>query len=403
MSTTIYHHVVITAGISLFAATNVYGKLARDQELFRFDRSNPLPLEHETEEEARLRWADFCRNADPALAKAKPEHISAEFSLLNVLEKQKRLGKNPQVTLIVTNTLGGRGSAEFIARLLRITFGAEVRTKIIDDLDVNQPTMLLRSLGQFMQIVAQELDGKDPSFTCFAPVGGYKVMTSLGYLAGAYMGFPTAYLHEDNQILHEVPAVPIQIEYNELAKFAPLLRKAQRTSLEWDQMSFAEQTYVNQHPYLFYRLETLVALSAFGIFIAGRPEYAMLFNTQVYASKAVEKEFQGSDREFLCGQVRELLKKLDNAEAYWGELCHELTFEKLKGQDLVSHLYKGASKGTLVFRAAYRYDQDSDALFLNRIWTNHGVYEREASRSSGLRAADQPEAWCDLSRDIWDR
>ena len=406
MSTVIYHNIVATAGISLFAPYNEYGKIARDKGLLRFGRSNPLPLDGETDAETRLRWASFCQHTDLQPTQTHPHAISAEFSLLHALREQGRLGRNPQVSLIITQTLGGWAAAELLTRLLREAFSAEVQIKTISDLDVNEPATLRRSLGQFMQTVAQELEGKDASFTCFAPVGGYKVMTSLGYLAGAYMGFPTAYLHEEKQVLHEVPAVPIQIDHAELRRITPLVRRARAGILEWNTLSVPEQDAITRHPYLFDRAADLVVLNAFGIFITGRPEYTRLFGTWVYGSEAIEREFRGGAGTFLCGQVRELIKKLrdtlDNPTANGDDLHHELTFASLRDKALVFQLYRGASNGVLVFRAAYRYDSAMDELFLNRIWTNHDVYEREAEQGKGLRTTDEPATWSDLTSLIWE-
>ncbi len=402
MSTSIYHNIVATAGISLFAAHNEYGKLARNEGFFRFERSNPLPLADETEEATRLRWSNFCSRADLQATRTHPQAISAEFSLLHALSRLKRLGDSPHVSLIITQTLGGWAAAELLKRLLRNAFSAEVQIKTIGDLDVNEPANLRRSLGQFMQTVAQELEGKDASFTCFAPVGGYKVMTSLGYLAGAYMGFPTAYLHEDNQVLHEVPAVPIQIDHVALSRLAPLVRQTRGEIMKWSALPIPDQEAISRHPYLFERADDLIALNAFGIFITGRPEYARLFGTQVHGTEAIETEFRGGAGNFLCGQVRELIKKLNDPTGNWGELRHELSFESLNGKDLAFHLYKGASNGVLPFRAAYQYERATDVLFLSRIWTNHAAYEREASQGKGLRATDQSASWRDLTSLIWE-
>jgi CRISPR/Cas system-associated protein Csm6 len=401
-----YHQIVATAGISLFANFNIYGTLAREQNLFKFNRSNPLPLADEDAAAALERWRGLCRNFDLDAAAAKPQAVSAEYSLLNALCEQGRLGPNPRVTLVVTRTLGGQAAGALLELLLKRHFSAVVDLNVVDDIQVDERERLRRSMGSFMQEVAQALQGNDRSSTCFAPVGGYKVMTSLGYLAGAYMGFPTAYLHEDNQVLHEIPAVPIQIGRSELQAMGDLLRRARYDTLEWQQLSYGEQQQINSHPYLFERVDELVTLNAFGEFLAQRPENAVVFGARVSATPDVEAILRSGQGDFVAREIRELLKKLEQAKqnpaANWGELKHEKAFAGLRDQHLAYSLYKGASNSSLAVRMAYRTEHNGGALFLNRVWTDHNRYEREAEQGQGLREANNVD-WRDLSDLIWDK
>lgn len=97
-------------------------------------------------------------------------------------------------------------------------------------------------------------------------------------------------------------------------------------------------------------------------------------------------------------QVSEFLKKLKTPLRPRGELGHEAAFDGL-GETPFS-LYKSASRGT-VFRAAYRYDADEETLYLNRVWMDHDLYEREASMGIGVR--DDPDGieWRDRTGMIW--
>ena len=185
--------------------------------------------------------------------------VSAEFSLLHALQKEDRLSENAQVTLVHTDTLGGCAAALFLEKILARDFGADMRLKKVEDIDTSNRRRLRRSLGGFMSVIADALYGHDTTYTCFAPIGGFKMMTYLAYLAGAYLGFPTAYLHEDDQQLHEVPAVPIRISADELQAIAPILKRIAREDvLEFDELSALEQDLVRKCPYYFERDSDLV-------------------------------------------------------------------------------------------------------------------------------------------------
>lgn len=107
-------------------------------------------------------------------------------------------------------------------------------------------------------------------------------MTSLGYLVGAYMGFPTAYLHEDHQALHEIPAAPVNIDADVLRSLAPLLRRLRNHGdAEWECLTHGDRAAISRHGYLFERLDTLVGVNAFGRFLMDRPAHRAMFWQQV--------------------------------------------------------------------------------------------------------------------------
>lgn len=389
-----YHTVVITGGISAFNAHNVYRQWTDQLALFHFERANPLLLADETEEETLAAWRESCRTVDWRLANNAPKNVSAEFSLLHALRSQQRLAERARVILLHTATLGGKTTAILLERLLPACFQVEVRLQDVGEIDVNDRAALNRSLGSFMEKVANALAQGEPRTTCFAPVGGYKVMTSLGYLAGAYLGFPTAYLHEDNQVLHEIPAIPIQLQADTLQAAAPLMRRLliEGTS-ELNALSSAEQEIIDRCPYLFETHAELVDLNAFARFVAKRPEHGGLFGPQIYLSAtAREAVSNANNHNYAQGQVQELLKRLKSPQQFRSELHHEATFNNLK--DAEFGLYKGAVQGTLVFYASYRWDAKQQSLHINRIWFNHDSYIRDAKAGNGF--FDNGEDW-----EIW--
>jgi putative CRISPR-associated protein (TIGR02619 family) len=393
----IYHTVVITGGISIFGAHNVYRKWTDQLNLFHFERANPLPLTGKTEEEALAEWRDACRIVDSQLAHNDPKNVSAEFSLLYALRTQNRLTERPRVILLHTITLGGEAAAILLERLLPAYFKAEVRLQGVGDVDVNDRAALNRSLGNFMEKVASALTEGEPATTCFAPVGGYKVMTSLGYLAGAYLGFPTAYLQEDNQVLHEIPAIPVQLQADTLRAVAPLMRRLLIGGgvTEFSALSADEQKIIVRYPYLFETHADLVDLNAFARFVTGRPEHRALFGSQVYLSITARQAIGDTNlHNYALRQVQELLKRLQLPQQFRNELHHEATFDNLKNADFA--LYKGAVHRA-VFYAAYRWDKKQQCLYINRIWLNHD-YTRDAEAGNGFFGdGDGWEIWSEAS------
>ena len=398
-----YHHIVITAGISLFSPANIFRKWHdAELDLFAFERTNPIAPKGEDADALLEQWRSACAAADLiGMAADAPKNVSAEFSLLHALRVGNQLGDAPRVVLIHTSSLGGRAAAALLERLIADHFDARVTARAVDDINPDDRVRLRRSLGGFMQVVAKSLEGHDPFSTCFAPMGGYKIMTSLGYLAGAYRGFPTAYLHEDSQVLQEIPAVPIRIDPEELRGSAPILRRL-RTSglLEWKGLSETERDIVRRHPYLFDRVDDLVAVNVFGEFLMNQPENAGLFACRVFFSPEAEKAARDRrHRDFVFQQIRELIKKLDLPDGNWGELRHDLDFSSL-AKNPRFFLYKGARNGDLTFSAAYSHDREAGEIRLNRIWTDKNQYMRRAEKGDGFFDDPADVAWTDGSEAV---
>lgn len=394
-----YHQVVLTAGISVFAPRNVFGAWARETGLFAFTGISPAPGDDLEPEACLAAWDERCRQVDIAPAQQQPTNVSAEVSLLQALQARHRLGAEPGVTLVVTDTFAGRAAATLVRRCIERLFGGHVSYRFIADIAVDEPERLRRSLGAMMGEIAQALGGGDPSFTCFAPVGGYKVITSLGYLVGAYLGFPTAYLHEDNQILHEIPAVPIRVSPADLTAAFPLIRRCWYGPLELATLSGAERALLEQFAFLFEQCDGLTDLTAFGRFLADRPELLAHTRPQVLATEEVADLLAGGHRRFVAQQIAAMVERLPYAISMRGEFRHDTTFDRLKGAQYA--LYKGAANGTPVFYAAYAHNQAAVELRLRRIWLHHDTYLREAQSGTGF--FDHPEAlqWVSISELVW--
>jgi putative CRISPR-associated protein (TIGR02619 family) len=312
------------------------------------------------------------------------KRVSAEYSAMRALRAEGRLADEPQVVLVHTDTTDGELAARLLAALIERDFEAAVVLRGVTDLDVTDRKRLAASLGRFMHEIAQALRAGEPRTTVFAALGGYKVMTSLGYLTGAYCRYGSIYVHEDGQALHEVPWVPVKIDPEEFRRVAPLARRAHRL-VEWDSLTPREQQQADEMPWLFARVDEILGLSPFGEFLAQEPEFEELFRTRVRVAREVEAVVR-EQADAVRRDVEHLLAWLPTENTdHKGELHHEVTFGHHGTQYA---LYK---HGGSALRMAWRYDAAEDVLYLRWVWTDHGRYEREAKAGHVLRS--EPSGW----------
>lgn len=369
-----YYRIVVTTGVSAFGGANVLRAWAQEHGLLVFPTPspNPVPPEGKTAEQT---LADLARAAAmPGGLEgvvSDPRRVSAEYSAIAALRKEGRISENPQVVLIHTDTLGGKASALLLAALLKADFGANVECRECP-MNVNDRAALRANLGDFMQRVASELRDYDPHGTCFAPLGGFKVMTSLGYLAGAYFGFPTLYTHEDNQVVHEVPAIPVRVPEDDLRALAPLVRKV-GSGCALAELAPAEVEQAEAYSWVFERADDLLCVNAFGLFLM--QENPGIFGTRLRVARRVDREFDKDPRKgFVLQQLGVLAAKLV-AGSQEADLRHERDWD-LDHQE-GWHLYKGASNGVHILRALYRYEPEEPSLVVKMAWTDHDRYESE--------------------------
>jgi putative CRISPR-associated protein (TIGR02619 family) len=369
-----YNRIVATCGVSVFSPRHPYRKWAEQRGLLAFaeQAQNPSPPAGMSEEDARTIWLRTCTTpgADGPPEPDTPKLVSAEFSALHALRQENRLADRVHLVLIHTDTFGGEAAAVLLEALIGREFAATVR-RVKVPMNVADREDLRNNLGGFMHAVAESLRGGDRQSTCFAPLGGYKVMTSLGYLAGAYLGYPTIYLHEDDQIAHMIPAVPVRIPRDELESIAPLLKRVGIACYESD-LDRNDLSLIDRYSWLFDRADEIVAVNGFGRFLMQEPEYADLFRPAIQVTDAISRQFPATGNAAVAlRQQLTILADKRRAGSTDADLYHERTWSRDLGD---WNLYKGSSNGVLAIRVVYRWKDD--VLSVATAWTSHDEYER---------------------------
>src|SRR5690625_2256396 len=305
----------------------------------------------------------------------------AEISMVSTLQNRSQLSNNPYVTLFYTDTFKGRIAGFVIKSLLEKRYGATVKLRKVYELDVNNRPLLNRSLGKYLSDVSDELREGEPRTTCFAPIGGYKVMTSLGYLVGAIHKYPSSYLHEGSSVIHEIPAVNVEVDESFIIDNHNLLKKFfVGDYFSYDKLSAYEKDLVNNHTVYFEQEEGLVALNPFGRFLCDQGKYYKYFKSKVFLERSIKEMI---DRRYanywkdVYHEIKQLMYQHSNHQAdYRSTLYHESDFSQLNKKKLTYHLFKGGNHP--IFRAVWKYDETEDRYLIFHIWFDHDEYERQA-------------------------
>jgi len=375
-----YYNIVMTGGISVFNLSNVFYEYFSD---FNNNKSSYVGRNLEKVLEEICKEKGLTDEVIESLVKEKPQQVSAEFSMLKGLTDKGLLGEKINVSIIHSDTPDGIMAALINKKVIELVFkGSTVFLVEVGDVDVANEVRLQRSLGHFMEVVANELLKGTKETTFFAPIGGYKYMTYLGYVAGALFGYSSGYMYEKHQKLLIIPPIPIEINLDLIAKNKNFIRNLlSEMQLNYQSLSADEKEVVDTMPYFFEKVEIdgqeIVSANAFAEFI-----FNDYINTTVKVSSEVNSLIRKNEqyKNFILNQLMELIKKASlffgdyrNYQGLRGELMHNENW----GIDR-PYLYKGSSNGNkLVFRCAYYFDSGNRTLYVYRIWLKHDEYERE--------------------------
>ncbi|ADQ42015.1 CRISPR-associated protein, APE2256 family [Caldicellulosiruptor acetigenus I77R1B] len=376
-----YSNIVMTGGISAFNSSNVFYQYFAE---FIENKSSYAGQNLEKVLEEICKEKGLTDKEIERLVKERPNQISAEFSMLKGLKEKDLLDDIINISVIHSDTPDGIMAALINKKVIELVFkDSTVSLVKVGDVDISNEVKLQRSLGYFMQIVADKLFNGSKETTFFAPIGGYKYMAYLGYVAGALFGYSSGYMYEKGQKLLTIPPIPIEINFDLITKNKNFIRNLlTEGQLNYQSLSPDEKEIVDTMPYFFEKVEIdgqeIVSANAFAEFIFG--DY---ISTAVKVSPEVSDLISKNEqyRNFILNQLMGLIKKANsffkdyrNYQGLRGELMHNENW----GIDR-PYLYKGSSNGNkLVFRCAYDFDYKSRILYIYKIWLNHDKYEREA-------------------------
>lgn len=391
-----FHRLIITCGTSFNSADNLF-------------HTRNLPLDdRQLTEQGRLQLDQWIfgvhtkiRNLDIADVHKK---LSAEFSAVYELSKQRRITKNPEIILILTETVGGRVAGRLLTKLFQSFFHAEV-TEQFFPFDVSNECKINQQLSEYLTIVSNNLVESDPGSCCFIPLGGYKLMVAYGYLIGSFCHFPSYYLYEAFQKLIEVPAVPINVDNAFIGKYAPLLKKFKRNRVFFlDELSAHDRNVIQKYGYFFTQDDHMIALSPFGLYLIRQSSYHYILRTEfrMLHKTAGELKKDHLNLTFAYQQLYDLAKQLKTDGKMPDALIHEKTF-KLDPHRPHYHIYKGISHSNSVgvLRAAYDYRQKEDVVYIGRIWFDHQKYQTDLDHQRGIYFDDSADQFVDITKDLY--
>jgi len=393
-----YNRVILTSGVSLIFNNRQLIE-EKNEDFFKWN-------EQLTDESIQVsnELIEYLTKALETMRFKELQQKSAEISMITVLQQRKQLVKQPYITLFYTDTLKGRTAAFVNKQILEKLCKARVNMRKIYELDVDNRSLLNRALGKYLSDVSRALLEGEPRTTCFAPIGGYKVMTSLGYLVGALHNYPTAYLHEGSTVIHEIPAVNIEVDEDIIKKNHHIFKKFfDGDCFELDELSKEEQALIHEQSVMFDQVEGLVELNPFGRFLCDQDKYYKYFKSQVYFDVSLKRMIDNRYANY-WGDVYEEIKQLifqheAKSARYRATLYHESAFSTLNGIDLQYHLYKGGNSP--VIRAIWTYDKSDDSYYIVHIWFDHNDYDREAAQK--IKSIDkQNKRWVNITEALYE-
>lgn len=404
-----YYHVVMTTGTSVI--TNFNRVEENDQIVHQIKEANKSlgNLSKKLDDEKTLELQQFktlYRNYYKEREELT-ERSSAELSLIYLLHKENKLHKNNvEIKLVYTQTVGGYVAAELVKMLIEENFPFTVKLVATDYIDIKDRRHLNRQLNKYLNVIRDELDGHHPTSTCFAPQGGYKILTALAHLIGTIEKYPVLYTYEGSDVLHTIPPVPIHFDTTPIEQNKNLISKIYyNTFVPLDELSSADKQFVLEDVSLFEIDEdTHVTLSPLTMYIC-EEKLKHIIQPKVYVDRESYKNIERENKLLILideiNKLREMheeillassaAEKKRTEQQYAHFLYH--TFHGVDINKTDYRLFKSPNKD-VVFRALWKYDEKETAYFVTGIETaNHDRYKRNVAKE--LQRAER------LTKDDW--
>ena len=402
-----FNTILMTTGISIFSQNNIIGKYVREKKLIGFNKTNPI-LEDDKSKDTVI--GNIKDNLKDILQKKRvecPKDVSAEFSLLYSLKEQKLLDNDLKIILFYTDSFGGELANKILEDIFKNNFNSEIKSYKIADFDVNKNNKreIQQAIGHFMRLIGNELNNYKnmENYVCFSPIGGYKLMASFGYIAASFYNISKYYLHEDQQILHRIPPVPISIDENSLIENRFIFRKLKINQImELNNFKDEEKIFIENNSFFFEIAGNMVSLYAYAYFIIDSSDKRHLFDTTIYLSKEANKSYSDLN-ESQRGVFKKYTEKLKNEIKNSNDinlLYHEKDVENIKNRNCGFHLYKH-TRSSDVFRAAWKFDKDKDELYINYFWLDHNQYENDINKNIVRGFSEDYKGYEDISIDFY--
>ena len=410
-----YNRIILTAGVSIIG--NVRRRLEKkkdrtsEEEVTLQVLKNLRPATKVCEKERDsirketiLHLKQFVRNHEDIIS-----HLSAEISIIDLLIKARRMEESSPAIIFYTDTFEGGISAKIVKWILEDYYKIHVSLHKLKEIDIHDRKTLNKALGNYLSQLSEVLATWDPSYTCFAPIGGYKILTSLGHLVGSLNNYSTVYLYEGSKVFHEIPSVKISFDENIIIENQLFFKRL--LDMDWinlDELNYHEKQVMKEQSTLFEILEdkeeAFLVLSPFGQYLCRQPKYRSLFAAKVYLErgmKAFIERQHSSNWAHLLRNIYHLIEaregKVDQSEGR-AILYHEADFKQLNGVKTSYHLFKGESK-PIVIRLIWKYVGEENAYYIAHVWFDHNRYERQAV--STLQAVEKSTEWEDISADFY--
>lgn len=362
-----FQTLIATAGISALAPRNYIGKILRTPDSpvhFPDFSQNPIPKEPETDADTITLHCLEHVQKHLDLSEIDPALISAEFSVFTKLRDSGDLAESPRIELIHTPTLGGRLAIE-LQQAIWQQKGATIHpAELTIPFDPSQHGGLALASGAFMGTVSRLLRHHTTHTAAFAPIGGYKVMVSLGHAAASYHGFHSLYLHEDSQVLQTLTPLPVSLPRDPaLASLALKINDGHEIST----LTTAEQTTLEKHPAFFRKIENLVELNELGQFLR-------LHQFPVHLSQQAAEALRKNTKN-LTNQLHQIRDHAAQNPDHPG-INHDLTTNHGR-----NHPWRLAKMGEGI---RIKWQIANNTIIVGHIWRDHDTYNKEAPTSVTL-------------------
>lgn len=326
------------------------------------------------------------------------QSISAEMTVMRSWQQQDTFYDAPaEIHLVHSDTPNGEAAATGVGACLKELYpNVCVRYHRIAGLNMNEPKTMMQGMHELVRVLndlfssLEEAKGQ----VIFAPIGGYKTITMLAHLVGELNGYEAWYQFEDSSHLVSVPRMPLKLNMDSyttgevrdaIQRFYCLSDYSFNGILEWDQLPDEMKQEVENYPEVFYRDEDLITFSPF---LADKLKaQGYHYFPSIYVSEAkslsLNAELNILVNQFLSDWSR-YAEKRENKK-YRDTMHHEYQWSDVaKGNEY--SLYRMSCSPE--YRAIYYLSPDKRSIYLKKIWTNHGEYDRDVKKLSATLGHD---------------